>query len=282
MRHLPLVALSALLAFGPLGALAAADLSTPESAVTVPVTALKTNDFVSLFKALPAEDQAKAKAEWDTNRKNMSPSDKAQFNEQMDKFLAPDAVDVIVAEAEPNLADLNPAEMAAGVQMFGGMMAMQMAQDPKTKDQGALLQQLVMDISGWLPSSGIEQPAKLREATTHFINGVKALGVSNADELIALELEELLTRGGKATAELKKSFGVYGLNVDGLLGSIALSNLAGSGDARTGLLTFTAFGNPYKLPVDLKKKDGYWTFDTDKAAAALAPMTGGMMGPPGM
>ncbi len=282
MRHMPLVALSALLTFGSIDTLAAVDLSAPESAVTVPVTALKTNDFVSLFKALPAADQAKAKAEWDNSRRNMSPSDKAQFSEQMDKFLAPNAVDVIVAEAEPNLADLNPAEMAAGVQMFGGMMAMQMAQDPKTKDQGALLQQLVMDVAGWLPTSGIEQPAKLRQSATHFVNGVKALGVSNADELIALELDELLTRGGKATAELKKSFDVYGLNVDGLLGSIALNNLVGTGDARSGLLTFTAFGNPYKLPVDLKKKDGYWVFDTDKAAAALAPMTGGMMGPPGM
>lgn len=282
MRHLPLVALSALLTFGPLGSIAAVDLSAPESAVTVPVTALKTNDFVSLFKALPAAEQEKAKAEWDNSRRNMSPSDKAEFNEQMDKFLAPDAVDVIVADAEPNLAELNPAEMAAGVQMFGGMMAMQMAQDPATKDQGALLQQLVMDIAGWLPNSGIEQPAKLREAATHFVNGVKALGVSNADELIALELEELLTRAGKSTAELKKSLSVYGLNLDGLLGSIALNNLTGSGDTRTGVLTFTAFGNPYKLPVDLKQKDGYWVFDTDKAAAALAPMAGGMMGPPGM
>jgi len=281
MRHLSLVALAALLAVGPLAA-ANVDPSTPESAVTIPATALKSNDFLSLFKALPAADQAKAKAEWDANRGNMSPSDKAEFNENLQRFLAPDAVDVIVAQAEPNLAELNPAEMAAGVQMFGGMMAMQMAQDPKTKEQGALLQQLVMDVSAWLPTSGIEQPAKLRQAVTHFVNGVKMLGIKNADEFAALELEELLARAGRSSAEMKKSLLVYGLNLDGLLGSIAITNLAGTGNARTGTLTFTAFGNPYKLPVDLKQKDGFWVFDTDKAAAALAPMTGGLMGPPGM
>jgi len=279
MRHLSLVALTLLLAVGPL---AAADLSQPESAIAVPAQAIKSNDLVGLFKALLPADQEKAKAEWQKARSQMSPSDKAEFNEFLNKMLATDAVDRIVSEMEPNLKDMNPAEMAAGVQMFGGMMAMQLAQNPQTKDQGALLQQLVMDVAAWLPTSGIEQPAKLRESATHFVNSIKALGVSNADELIALDLETLLTRSGDATKEMKKALTVYGLNPDAFLGSLALTNIAGTGDTRTATLSFTAFGKPYQMPADLKLKDGFWTFDADKAKQGLAPMMGGMMGPPGM
>jgi hypothetical protein len=274
MRRVALVALTAILAIGPLAA-ASVDLSQPESAIALPALALKSNDLVGLFHAMPEADQAKAKAEWDKNRSSMSPNDKAEFDEFMAKMTASDAVDQMVAQAEPQLKQFNPQEAAAGVQMLGGMMAMQLAQKPETKDFAQMGQQLVMDVAGWIPTAGIEKTENLRTACTHVVAAVNALGVTTADEFAALELDELLTRLGPAIKEAKSALTVYGLDPDAFLGSLTLTDITGEGDKRQAKLNFSAFGKPYIIPVDLMQKDGFWTFDSDAAQKKFAPVMGG-------
>lgn len=277
MRRTVLAALTALVCAG---TLSAADLSTPEAAIALPAEALRTNNLIGLFETMPPADQAKAEADWDQNRQTMSPQKKAEANEFFTKVLAPDAVDQMMAEAEPNLAQMNPAEMAGMVQMIGGMMAMQMGQDPKSKAYAPMVQGLVMDVAAWLPTAGLEDPAKLKQTITHFIAAVKKLDVTNADELCALDLRTLLTRSGAALAEGKKCLSVYGIDADAFLGSLKVTDVAGDGDKRDAKLNFTAFGKPYQLPVKLAQKEGMWTFDSDALQAELAPALGGMA--PGM
>lgn len=275
MRLRPL-ATALLAATFAVGSVAAAEPApgTPEATVAVPVQALRNNDLLKLFKAMPEADQAKAREEWQQKGATATPEEKAEFDEKFALLLAPNAVDTLMAMAEPQLKQMNPQEMAGGVQLIGGMLAMQLAQGGKNKELSQTLQTFVGDLAGWLPESGIEDPAKLRKALTAITGAAKALGAKNSDELIALPLEEFLKRLGGATKEFKKAFSAYGVDVDTFLDSVAIADVQGTGDKRTGKLSMTLFGKPYSFPVNLVQKNGTWQFDTEELQKSVAPMMG--------
>jgi hypothetical protein len=261
-----------------LATLPALDPASPEFVVAAPVEALRTNDILALFKSMPEADQAKAKTEWTDKAAAMSPTERAEVDEKLALLLSPGAVDTLMAIVEPNLKQINPQEAAGMLQMFGGMAAMQLAQEPSMAVAGQNLQKLVMDLATWLPTSGIEDPVKMRQAIGSVVDAAKALGVATSDELFALDLETFLTRGGAAVKEAKKTLAPYGIDVDAFLASISLVNVKGEGDKRTGDLKFTAFAHDYLFPMPLVKKDGKWVFDEQELQQSLAPMMGGMMG----
>ena len=252
------------------------DANSPEFVVAAPVEALRNNDILALFKSMPAEEQAKARQEWKDKATSMSPTERAEFDEKMAMLLDPKAVDTLMAMIEPQLKQINPAEMAGMLQMFGGIAAMQLAQQPALAKTGQGLQTLATDLAAWLPTSGIEKPENMRLAITSVVKAAKALNVANADELLKLDLDEFLTRGGAAVKEAKNAFTPYGIDVDTFLGSIALTNLTGVGDKRTGDLTFTAFGHDVVFPVPLIQKDGKWAFDEQAMQQTMAPLRSGM------
>lgn len=252
---------------------------SPEAQVQIPVQALRNNDFAALFALATVEQQAEAAANWKKAGTAAKPEDKAQMDQFFATLLAPDAVDTLMAMAEPALKQVNPQELVGYAQMFGGMAAMQMANDPKTAELGKHLQQLVADVVLWIPKAGIEDPAKLRAALTSVIAGTKAMGVKNADEFYALELPELIKRSGLAFAEVKNALKVYDLQTDAVLDSIKLVDVKGDGDSRTANASATLFGHTYTLPVNLVLKNGVWTVKNEqleKSLQGLAPT--GLMG----
>ena len=258
------------------GSLHAVDPQSPEFVIAAPVEALRKNDIVGLFKSMPAEEQAKARQEWKDKATTMSPTERAEFDEKIAMLLDPKAVDNLMAMVEPQLKQLNPAEMAGMLQMFGGMAAMQLAQQPAFAKSGQSLQTLATDLAAWLPTSGIEKPEKMRQAITSVVNAAKALGVANSDELLKLDLDEFLNRGGAAVKEAKNAFKPYGIDVDAFLASIVLKNVTGAGDKRTGDLTFTAFSHDVVFPVPLIQKEGKWVFDELEMQKTVAPLMGSM------
>lgn len=256
-----------------------APLLTPEAQIQVPIQALRNNDLAALFSQIPPAQQAEAAANWNKVGSMVKPEDKAQLDQFFSTLLAPNAVDMLMAMAEPQLKQVKPQELVGYAQMFGGMAAMQLTQDPKTADLGKNLQQLVADVAAWIPKAGIEDPAKLRAALTSVVAATKALGVKNSTEFYALEFNELLKRGGNALKEVKSALKVYDLQADAFLESVKLVDVQGTGDKRTATATITAFGHPYKLPVTMVLKNGIWTFQNEqleKGLEGLAPA--GMMG----
>jgi len=258
------------------GSLHAADLASPESVVAAPVKAMRSNDMLALFKSMPAEEQAKARQEWKDKATTISPTERAELDEKLSMLLDPKAVDNLMAMIEPQLKQVNPQELAGMLQMFGGIAAMQLAQQPAFATTGKSLQTLAMDLAAWLPTSGIEDPAKMRLAITSVVNAAKAFRVANADELLKLDLDEFLTRGGAALKEAKNAFKPYDIEFDAFLDSIALINVKGTGDKRTGDLKLTAFAHDITFPVPLVQKDGKWQIDEQEMQKAVAPLMGGM------
>lgn len=271
------LALAACCGFGTIHAESAPAMS-PEEQVQLPIKALRNNDYASLFKLAPADKQAEAHAKWKEAGAQATPDQKAQFNQFLSTMLAPNAVDGLMALAEPQLSQVNPQELVGYVQMFGGMMAMQMSQDPKTAEMGKQMQQLVADVAAWIPTAGIEDPKKLRAALTSVAAGVQALGVKTADEFYALSFDDMLGRVGGAVKEVKEALKVYDLQADKMLDSMKLTDVQGSGDQRTGTLKATAFGHEYSFPVTLIQKDGVWQFKNEQLEQGLEGLAPGMMG----
>lgn len=278
MRLLSLSALTSLTLAATcwVGDLYAETALSPEAQVQVPIKALRNNDILAVFKLAPADQQAEAKANWQKARTEASPEDKAKITEFFNTMLAPNAVDELMAIAEPQLAQINSQELVGYVQMFGGMAAMQMAQDPKTAEAGKMLQQLVGDVAAWVPKAGFEDPAKLRTALTSVVAATKALGVKTSDELLALDLEQLLTRSGPAIKELKAALRAYDLQTDAVLDSFKLSNVQGSDDKRTATAQVTLFGHSYSVPVNLVLKDGVWQIENEQLEKGLEGLAPGM------
>lgn len=255
----------------------------PEASMVQVVNALRQNDFLTFFKSLPAEEQAKAEQQWKDGQQD--PKKRAELDEFLGKLLAPDAVDTMMANAEPGLASADLAANAQQLKMMAGFLPM-MAQmpgpdgkprqpTPEMTQALQLGQTLINDFADWLPTSGLNDPAKLREALTHLVDGAKGLGVKNSDELRQLALTEFLTRLSPLVKESKAALGVYGIEADKFLDSIKATS-TGSGEQRTVDLAFAAFGRPYSLPLKMVRKDGKWVPADSSMSQGFDAFTGFM------
>lgn len=256
----------------------AADMSTPEGTLLAPVQALRNNDFVGILTLMDADKQAEAKKAWSDAAATPDAAKDAELNDSLNKLIAPGAVDAMMAELEPKLKEFNAQQVSMGLMMMGGMVAMNMAKDPEQAQAAQELQSLITDICAWLPSAGLNDPAKARKALEYVCAGAQSLNVKTAADLRALSLDEALKRCGGFFAEVKHALAVYGLNLDALLDSIQVPKVEGEGATRTATVQFSAFGKQHSIPVKMENKDGHWQIsDSNIAQSGL----GNMMGAPG-
>ena len=265
---------------------AAIDPATPESAVLLPARVLRDNDFKAFFLSLPAEEQDKARTEWTAaqqaaknaaNGQPGAPNPQEGINAVLAKLLAPGAVEGLLAEAEPQLAQMNPQELSQGLAMTAGFLPMMLGnqQGPGAKDPGnakriAALQGLLTDASQWVLTAGLNDKAKLKEALTHLVAGAQALGVKDFSELQALPLEDFLARLSPLIKEVKAALQVYDMGVDDFLGSVTASADAPAADANPAQRTITvglrAFGKPYSFPLAVERSGQHWILSPSNAA----------------
>lgn len=269
------------------GAPAVIDASAPESAVLLPARVLKDNDFKAFFLNMPAEDQAKAQADWKKAQERLGQPGAdgqaqglAEANAFLARLLAPDAVDALTTEATPKLADFNPQEVSKGLQTMATMLPMMMqggaqpANPEVAKERAAwmaLFQGVMSDASAWVLVAGINDPVKLKEAIGHLVTGAKALGVTDANELQKLPLEEFLGRLKPVIAAAKNALGVYDLKLDAFLGSLTAKSVSGTGDERLLSVDLKAFGKAYTIPLHVTKKGQHWVL-SEKNGEALGGM----------
>jgi hypothetical protein len=293
MRLVRTLILAAALAAPGLAAEPAARPS-PEVLVATATTLLQAKDMAAAFAALPKDVQDGLAADYAANQQKLvDPKQDKQFDEFIAKMLAPDAVETMVAEAKPGLAEFDAAQTAMQLQMVGGMVGMMLQKpapgqtkpDPVLAAYGQALQSVGMAAAQWIPTADLASEDKLRTAAGHISAAVKALKVTSGAELRALPLKDLLGRLGPVVGELKGAAAAYDVDVDAFLASLKVTAKDVGGDKAL-TVAFTAFGTPVSLPLDLERDaTGGWT--VSKAfAAKFAGAMGGMMGggdgmPPG-
>ena len=293
-------------------AAAAVITANPASAVLLPVQVLLSNDFKGFYTLLPAEDKAKAEAQWQQAqqqaRNGQRQSDIAEVDALLARLLAPDALDALTKEYEPKLADVNPQDLSQSLKMAGMFVPMLLGQPqpgatPEQIQAKKLLSDslasMLNDASSWVLTAGLNDPKKLRAALEHLIAGAKGLGVTKVADLQALSFADFLGRLSPLIKETKLAAGAYDIQVDQFLASItavAADPVTGtSPDERTLSVTFNAFGKPYSFPIQVVKQGAAWIISPknteqlnamrgmmplgggdDAAPANAAPANGGM------
>jgi hypothetical protein len=252
----------------------------PEASLKQWVLALRSNDLALLYRALTSEQRALVEKTWTVQAATPDADADKQVNSGLGLLLSPTAVDLLVAQAEPDLATLNPQDLVIGLQQIGGFLALAGSQPKAPGDAPTLdfiaLQGFLADIGGWIPLAGINDVAKLHRAVEHVVAGAKSLGVKNALEVRALKTADVLHRLSAALSEIKAALLVYGLDANALLDSITFATADGAGDQRLVTIGFTAFGHPHLIPVKVVRKNDAWTLAEGKDSP-FAPLSQLMM-----
>jgi hypothetical protein len=274
-RRIRFLALSLLVAGWGTAADPAPAADSPESAILAPIQALRQNDVLAIFKALPDSDQQEAEKSWAENQAKPpgSPED-AKVDQTLMMLGMPNAVDMLMLQVEPKLKEVDPNQLAFQIQMGAGMVGMMLAQKPEGMPFAEAIQGIATDLVAWLPKSGINDPAKAREALTQVVAAVNSYEIKDSAGLRALSLNEVLDRTGKALKQLKQGFAVYGCDLDAFLDSVEVKDVKTEGDKATGTLQFVVLGKPRTLPLKLVRKDGRWVGD-ESMLAPLQQMQGG-------
>lgn len=257
--------------------------ASPELRFGEAVKALRNNDLSGLYKGLPKSEQDQMEQQWATQRAGMDAEAKMKFDAVMVQLQASDAVDRIMSQIQPQLAQMDlgktSGEMMMGSAMVPFLFAKAAAQDPAMMTLATTLQQLIVDVAQWLPKSGLNDAAKARQAAEALVAGGRALGVKSADDLKLLGVAELSKRSDAALKHMKTMFGVYGIQVDAFLDSLKLASKPASDPAKQdATISFTAFGKPYQIPMKLKQGANGWEPDMG-ALEQLAQGMGGGAGP---
>lgn len=276
------------------------DQSGAEEAVRSAVRALRTNDANAFLRRLPESDQQAAERAWrqvgsgDGNpwisgmvNRVLRASSSPDGAEQVSTFVAP-----LLATAEPQalsqqIKEMNGGTIAADDRRRGGGLARMIVQSGVAAvasgllatgcetEQVRALERWFDALATWLPSSGLNEPAKARQAAVGLASALSKLGATSLQDLGKLELPQFLDRVALAMPELKRVLAVYGFEVDQALDTVAVASrelppeaVTPGQNARLVTVTFTAFGSEHLMPLKLVETNGRWQVCADSPVTA--------------
>lgn len=275
------------------------DQSGAEEAVRSAVRALRTNDAKAFLHRLTDEDQRAAERGWrqvaalDGNpwisgmvNRVLRAGNTADGAQQVSNYLAPLLAMVDPQALGQQVSELNGAQNDPADRRRGGIARM-VVQSGITavvssvlatgleSDQVKALRHWFDALALWLPSSGLNDPAKANQAAESFASAINKLGTSSLEELTRLDLPQVLDRVALAMPELKRVLLVYGLDLDHALDSVQLAThdlppaAAVPGvNAKLVTVTFNAFGGTHELPLKLVEQGGRWRVSADSPVIA--------------
>ncbi len=239
---------------------AAAKEMGPVATLSATNEAFKNNDLGKLLAmAMPADKLAEMRAEWDKDRAEpVTDEDRQEFADSWGKITKDGAVDELMAEAEPQLAQMG-AQLPAMMPMVQGMatMAVQESED-LTAEQKTAASSAVTGLFGWAQSADLANPDLLRQALTIAHEQGKSLNINSIDDVRAMDFDQMLGKASVMMGAAKGMLDVYGLSVDDMVGSMQAEELEMNGDSAKVRTTYTMFGNPISYDTEMVKMDGRW------------------------
>jgi hypothetical protein len=240
--------------------------STPEAALQSSVTLLKTGDLHGLWKhALPPADYANMRADWslhDRNRPPVSPEDRARFNEQVQKFTAPDAENKLYAELQPKLAAMEQKyadQLPVLISVGEALVKNSLAQNRKLTDTQKTQLDGVLDVlAPWAQQAPWFDPAKARQATGVAVATVRKLDLKSPQQLRAMDFDTAMGKYATGYLGLKQLLAIYGLSLDDTLDSIRLTPVSSGNGHAVVKIDYTLLGKPLSAESKLVRQDGRW------------------------
>jgi hypothetical protein len=237
--------------------------SIPDPALQVRevVRSLRANDLAGLVRTMvpPSKFQEMRQAYEIKRGEPISAEERAEFEEKLARFTAPDAVNTLMAEIEPKLVEARP--QVAGATMMGigaAQMAIASPESDLTPEQRATLQAALPGIQRWVTTTDFLSSESMRQALTLVTDAARATGIGNLDQLKMLSFEEVLAKAGNMLAASKQALRIYGLDLDAIAASAQFETLAIEGDTARVRTTVTVFDAPVSGVFELVLIEGRW------------------------
>lgn len=241
----------------------AASTAAPDPAQQIEDLArlFRAGDLVALAQAVvPPTQWERLKLVYELKRMEpISDEDRAEFAEKLARVTAPDAVDTLMMEIEPELEKARPQVPGALLMGFGAMqLAVASPESELTEEQRAVLQDALPGIQHWASSTDFLSSTTMRDALTLLTDAARRAGIQNLDQLKALPLEEVLHRAGTVLAAAKEAVRLYGIDLDAVADSLQVEVLAIDGETARVRTTITLFDAPVWTEHDLVLVEGRW------------------------
>jgi hypothetical protein len=185
--------------------------------------------------------------------------DRAGFADALARFADPGAVDILMAEIEPQLDRARPQLPGAMLLAFGAMHVAVNAPDSGLDEaQRGMLRDAIPGVQAWISRTDFLNPATMRQALTLVTDAVRHTGIRDLDELKAMPLEATLDHAGPVLAAAKQALRLYGLDLDAVVDTLRVDVLAADADHARVRTTVTVFGAPVWIEHDLVQVEGRW------------------------
>ena len=244
-------------------AVQAASTAAPDPAQQIEDLArlFRAGDLAALAEAaVPPTQWARLRLVYELRRMEpISDEDRAEFAEKLARVTAPDAVDTLMAEIEPELEKARPQVPGALLMGIGAMqLAVASPESELTEEQRAVLQDALPGIQHWASSTDFLSSATMRDALTLLTDAARRAGIQNLDQLMALPLDEVLYRGGTVLAAAKEAVRLYGIDLDAVADSLRVDVIEIDGETARVRTTITLFDAPVWAEHDLVLVEGRW------------------------
>lgn len=240
------------------------------------VRAVRNNDIEQLLRIGARGEYESMRAQYEAQRKvPLTDAKRKEFNDAIQQFLAPDAVDKFMTESEPKLVEAR-AQFDGFLLMGMGAAQMALASDDAslTPEDRAALNKLLPAVQTWLKNADVLNSQTLRKSATTVVNAVRATNVRTADDLKALSFEQMLQKASTLMAAGKNVARMYQLDLDATLDSARFSTLEQKGNTAKVRTTVTLFGESISTDKELVYRDGFWLEKSMATATQAKPAPG--------
>jgi hypothetical protein len=230
---------------------------TAAGAINAYTDALKHNDIAHLFElSVATTDYEQLKKSFENMRKSpIGEQERKQFNESFGKLTADDAVDKIMQELEPKLAEYKT--MLPGYLSLGaGALQVRIANSDLSADEKASATKAVSAIQNWASKTDFADPVRARKAVTALVNTARSLGLTKPEDVTALSFEQVLEKMGLCLGGFKKALLAYDFDLDAMLASVKATDLEKKGKVQ---IAMTLFGSEIASTATLQQRNGRWS-----------------------
>ncbi len=221
----------------------------------------RADDVLGLAQAmLPPSKWEEAQLMYELSQlDSVSDDDRAEFAEKMQRFNAPDAVEQLMMEIEPELEKARPQVPGALMMAFGAMNFALTSPDSKlTDEQRFALQAALPGVQKWAIRTDFLDSNTMRHALSLLLDAGRGMGVTDLDALKAMPLETLLNRASPLLAAAKQAVRLYGVDLDAIADSLKVEVLRVDGDTARIRATVVLFDSPIFSEHELVQIEGRW------------------------
>jgi hypothetical protein len=226
-------------------------------AVNAYADALKHNDIAHLFElSVAKKDYEELKTRFESMRKTpIGEQERKQFTESFGRLTADDAVDKIMQELEPKLAEYKT--MLPGYVSIGaGALQMQVANSQLSAEEKASATKAVSAMQNWATKTDFADPVRARKAVTALVDTAKSLGLKKPEDVTALSFEQVLEKMGLCLGGFKKALLAYDFDLDAILASVNATDMEKKGEVK---VKVTLFGSEIASTARLQQLNGRWS-----------------------